>query len=84
MYNLEGANSRTRTGMSLSLGIARDLGLHRLDHPTFRRHHPLEVADKIDLEIKRRIWWHLSVTDWYVLMKPLVKAMLIPCKGSSV
>ncbi|ETN38726.1 uncharacterized protein HMPREF1541_06764 [Cyphellophora europaea CBS 101466] len=66
MYNLEGANSRTRTGMSLSLGIARDLGLHRLDHPTFRRHHPLEVADKIDLEIKRRIWWHLSVTDWYL------------------
>ena len=63
MYNLEGFSGRSRSGMVLSLAIARDLGLHRLDHPDTRQ--PSQVGlDKVETEVRRRIWWHLAATDW--------------------
>jgi hypothetical protein len=65
MYNLEGLSSRARIGVTKAVGIAKDLGLHRLD---------LEVPSSanvvrgscwnVEIEIKRRIWWHLVATDW--------------------
>lgn len=64
MYNLEGFSSRSRTGIGLAVAIAKDLGLHRVDCPSMAQHKPLKPNDKIDLEIKRRLWWHLTATDW--------------------
>lgn len=64
MYNLEGFSARTRTGMGLAIGIARDLGLHRLDYPAMVQHKLLDPGDKVDVEIKRRVWWHIAASDW--------------------
>lgn len=64
MYNLEGFSSRTLSGVSLCIGIARALGLHRVDHLAMTQHGLAEPEDQVELEIKRRIWWHTAATDW--------------------
>lgn len=64
MYSLEGFSSRSRTGIGLAISIAKDLGLHRLDCPPAASRRALSLSEKVDLEIKRRVWWHLAATDW--------------------
>ena len=67
-YNLEGFTSRARALMSLGLHSAKELAMHRIDapHSTRRRAASTTVDSVIDLEMKRRIWWHLVATDWMV------------------
>lgn len=64
MYSIEGFSSRSRTGIGLAIFIAKDLGLHRLDCPPTTLHRALRPGQKVDLEVKRRVWWHLTATDW--------------------
>lgn len=63
MYNLEGFSSRSRSSMGMAISIAKELGLHRVDHSDSRQYYD-NVADKVELEVKRRVWWHLAATDW--------------------
>lgn len=50
--------------MGLILHMARSLSLHQVDSPRNKRQrHGVEV-DWAELEVKRRIWWHLASTDW--------------------
>jgi hypothetical protein len=65
MYNLEGFSGRSRSGMAVALAIAKDLGLHRLDHPDTRQA-SYQKLDNVELEVRRRVWWHLTATDWCV------------------
>lgn len=64
-YHLDGFSTRYRHLFSLAISMARDLGLHRLDadedHPTKQGLHFL-----VDREVKRRVYWHLIASDWYV------------------
>lgn len=60
MYNLEGFSSRSRVGVAIGLGQAKDLGLHRVDHSSSAS----DGLCKVDREIRRRIWWHSVATDW--------------------
>ncbi|KAB8239309.1 Zn(II)2Cys6 transcription factor [Aspergillus alliaceus] len=59
IFNIEGFSSRFRTTSSSALIMARDLSLHRIDADTFR-----DNEDPVQIEIKRRIWWHMAATDW--------------------
>jgi hypothetical protein len=45
--------------------IARDLGLHRLDAKTevFAEKN-VSVRDYIDREVKRRVFWFITSSDW--------------------
>ena len=57
--NLEGISRRCRSFYNMALLLARELGLHRLDHPS---HSPL--ANSAAAEIGRRVWWYLVASDW--------------------
>lgn len=39
--------------------LARDLGLHRIDHPS-----NAGMANTAQAEIGRRVWWYLCASDW--------------------
>lgn len=62
-YHIEGFNFRVRMMHGTAITMARDLGLHKTDWPGFQRSEPLR-QEIIDLEVKRKLWWHLSCTDW--------------------
>ena len=65
VFNLEGFSATSRSLMSTALIIARDLSLYKVD----AHHHGREGSlqeDSVEIEIKRRVWWHIVATDWYV------------------
>ena len=57
--NMEGFSRRARALFTLSLFLARELGLHRIDHPSNK-----EMANTAAAEIGRRVWWNLCGSDW--------------------
>lgn len=48
--------------MNTAILLAREMGLHCIDHPS-----NAEFARTADAEIGRRAWWYLVATDWSVL-----------------
>lgn len=59
-------------GLTGSLGIlsttgthmAKSMKIHRLDTPRYREERLKNGADMVDIEVKRRIWWHIVASDW--------------------
>ncbi|EFR00541.1 C6 zinc finger domain-containing protein [Nannizzia gypsea CBS 118893] len=43
---------------------AQALSLHQLDSPKNKSLRQQGQYNKLDLEIKRRLWWHIASTDW--------------------
>lgn len=62
MGNSEGISRRCRSFHNLALLLARELGLHRLDHPS-----NTHLANTAQAEIGRRVWWYLAASDWFAL-----------------
>lgn len=63
VYNSQGFSPLFRSLHSSSIMIARDLSLHKTDslrQDTQTAAPPAEA----DIGIKRRIWWHITATDW--------------------
>lgn len=64
-YSLEGFSSRARSVLIRALQWARDQGMHKIDATASLSGDGVEdKAIMIDREIKRRVWWHLSASDW--------------------
>jgi hypothetical protein len=59
----EGFSRRCRGLFTIALFIARELRLHRIDHPSNAAN-----ANTIQAEMGRRIWWYIASTDWQVLL----------------
>ncbi|CZR64385.1 uncharacterized protein PAC_14283 [Phialocephala subalpina] len=60
-----GAIATLRTLAATSMHTARAMGLHKIDTPANKaRRQNAEEVDWVDIEVKRRIWWHLASTDW--------------------
>lgn len=57
--NLEGLARRCRWLNSTAILLARELGLHCIDHPS-----NAALANTAQAEIGRRLWWHIVSTDW--------------------
>ena len=69
VLSLEGFSARSRSLMTTALVIARDLSLHRIDaqrHGQQSNSHDDRIEIAIEIEIKRRVWWHIVATDWSV------------------
>lgn len=49
------------------LQMARTMRIHRLDSHYFREERRKNGADMVDVELKRRVWWHIVASDWLVL-----------------
>ena len=61
-----GPMATSRTLMASALIGAQHLSLHRLDSPANKKLRESTQVDWIDIEVKRRIWWHLASTEWLV------------------
>ena len=48
-----------------TLALAKDLGLHRTDDPSATLVVPQQM-DEVEKEVRRRIWWQIVATDWYL------------------
>lgn len=59
LANREGFSRRCRSLMSIALLVARELGMHRIDHPS-----NAQAANTAEAEIGRRAWWYLIASDW--------------------
>ena len=70
IYHVEGFSPKVRAIVYTTLAAAKDLGLHRTDDPSYLRQ-PETQMDIVDTEMRRRIWWHLASTDWFVGNVPL-------------
>lgn len=46
------------------IGQARSLLLHCTDLPRFKEERRHNRSDSVVVEIKRRLWWHLTAYDW--------------------
>lgn len=53
---------RARNLISTGLLLARELGLHCIDHPS-----NAAQAHTVQAEMGRRVWWYLVACDWFVL-----------------
>jgi hypothetical protein len=73
-YNIEGAPARSRSVWSSTLSRARELSLHKVDakSSTFSTQDDIIVH-----EIKRRLWWYLASSDWFVPFLRYHSAVLI-------
>ncbi|KAL4751795.1 hypothetical protein BDW72DRAFT_212561, partial [Aspergillus terricola var. indicus] len=52
------------------LQMARSMKIHRLDSAPYREKRREHGADMVDLEVKRRIWWHMVASDWLLSYVP--------------
>ncbi|KAH8688752.1 hypothetical protein BGW36DRAFT_434046 [Talaromyces proteolyticus] len=64
LVNLEGITVRYSSLVYQAITMARDLGLHRLDHPNHTSSFGRPKRGSVAEEIGRRLWWYLSATDW--------------------
>lgn len=62
LYHIEGSSTRLRGLFIGAISLGRDLSLHKIDTPA----HSPKQTDPIDTEIRRRLWWHIASTDWYL------------------
>jgi hypothetical protein len=57
--NSEGFSRRCRSLFPQAIWAARELGLHRIDHPS-----NTASTNSLQAEIGRRVWWYLCTSDW--------------------
>jgi hypothetical protein len=62
VINLEGFSVAGKAAANAALYMAREISLHKTDAHVVDS---LSQNDAIQLEIKRRVLWHLVSTDWY-------------------
>ncbi|KIW08003.1 uncharacterized protein PV09_00949 [Verruconis gallopava] len=59
LVHLEGFTRKCRYLFSHTIWMARNLGLHRLDHPN-----STWDAESVETEIARRVFWYICSCDW--------------------
>ncbi|KAK5193792.1 hypothetical protein LTR99_005979 [Exophiala xenobiotica] len=64
LHHVEGFSARSRRLFAGAISTARDLGMHRLDATSGPSADPKKSVDPVDVEIQRRVWWHVVATDW--------------------
>ena len=74
--NLEGISRRCRSMYNMALLLARELGLHHLDHPS-----NAHLAYSAQAEMGRRVWWYLVASDWFVSTNPCNSVKLTTFQG---
>ncbi|PMD20688.1 hypothetical protein NA56DRAFT_573765 [Hyaloscypha hepaticicola] len=61
---IEGFSGSFEVLAMTALQIARTMRIHRLDSYHFREERKKNGADMVDIELKRRVWWHIAASDW--------------------
>jgi hypothetical protein len=68
LSNSEGPSTRLIGLRSRCLAMARAMQIHRLDTARSREERRQKGCDMIEIEVQRRLWWHMVATDWSVLI----------------
>lgn len=76
VFNIEGFTRRSRSLWNMALSLSRELNLHGLDHPS-----NTHLANLAQTEIKRRVWWYLVASDWFVVLQLTSKTLLTHSPG---
>ncbi|KAL1979611.1 hypothetical protein VTN96DRAFT_5451 [Rasamsonia emersonii] len=65
---------------------AKHLGLHCTDSPRYEEERRTHGFDPVDVEMRRRLWWHLVAYDWLIgfLSGPQERTYLIHPKHMNV
>ncbi|CAG8053929.1 unnamed protein product [Penicillium olsonii] len=61
--NLVGIASQARHIVSSAISVAKELSMHRVDHPN-NTGFDVPPPSSARAEIYRRVWWYLVATDW--------------------
>jgi len=61
-----------------TLQMSRSMKIHLLDSPRCREERQKNGADMVDVEVKRRLWWHLASSDWFVTIILLSLIFFLP------
>lgn len=68
MHNLSNMNSHPLVNSLFIHGAiisqAKNLMLHCIDSPRWQEERRTNAADKMEVELKRRLWWDLASYDW--------------------
>ena len=63
--HLEGFSSKFRSMLSTAVDVARQLGLHMVDHRVGQAMTAAQAKlGTVESEIRRRVWWFLTSTEW--------------------
>lgn len=62
--HVESFSGRSCTLMAEAIAVARLLSLHQIDVPAGRRGQSNYENNPVVREVKRRVWWYLTATDW--------------------
>ena len=76
---LEGVSRRCRSMYNMALLLARELGLHYLDHPS-----KAHLAYSAQAEIGRRVFWYLVASDWLISANPFQRDKTDGFSGQSL
>jgi hypothetical protein len=60
----DGYSGKSHQLNSRAFLMARSMQLHRLDTTQSREARRLKGCDEIEVEVQRRIWWHMAASDW--------------------
>jgi hypothetical protein len=59
-----GAIATLRTLTATIIHTARAMSLHQVDSPKNKKLRQNTKVDWVEIETKRRLWWHITSTDW--------------------
>jgi hypothetical protein len=64
-FYFDGLTSHGSTTLAQTIAMCRQLGLHRIDHPSDKAN-PQDNSDLygVRAEVGRRVWWRLVTLDW--------------------
>lgn len=66
--HIEAFSPRSRALLTEAVTVSHNLALHLVDWPTTKGILSQDMTDPVTQEMKRRIWWYLTATDWMVSM----------------
>ncbi|GES64217.1 Zn(II)2Cys6 transcription factor [Aspergillus terreus] len=67
---IEGLSGSFGLLSATGLRMARSMKIHRLDSAPYREQRRQDGANMVELEVKRRIWWHMVASDWLLSYVP--------------
>lgn len=62
--NADGFTEKVHMLRTRALLMARTLQIHRLDTVRNREQRQMQGFNPVEIEVKRRIWWHMVSSDW--------------------
>ncbi|KAF7561920.1 hypothetical protein G7046_g2223 [Stylonectria norvegica] len=64
LMNADGFTDKVYVLQTRALVMARTMQIHRIDTAKAREQRRIHGSNEIEVEVQRRIWWHMVSSDW--------------------